>query len=309
MTAPIKNLIHRELPEDVAQLLNKFSETIDEFVNLGTNILAWNLHPKTPGEENVAPIMLFRHFLDIIDSISILVKNSCGDTCKILIRAAFEVTLYIEYLFEDDIYNRSMAFVVADTIKQIKTATKLDPTSDEGKKFYAYSHGENFLKNLNIAGEDVLKEFIKSKNKLLALPQFIETYRESERLKEMGEKNPNWYRYYDGPKNIESLATHLKQKTVYEMMYRKWSGAVHGSDITIGRLTKGGVEGMVNITQLRFIKDVQESVRYALIFSLSVFRLFVAKRIPEKQNEFTIWYFTIKNMFDQIISNSYITTK
>src|ERR1035437_3777337 len=133
MTAPIKEVIPRELEENISPIVDKFTAVIEETVNFGSHILIWDIHPITPGEENVPPTMLYRHFLDIIDSISILVKQGTGDTPKILIRAALEVKLYLEYLFEKDTIDRSMAFIVADTLNQIKVVKKLHRETMEGK--------------------------------------------------------------------------------------------------------------------------------------------------------------------------------
>lgn len=136
MTIPVKEVIPREIPQNVQPIVDRFAEALEEIVNFGSHILVWDTHPKTAGEENVPPTMLFRHYLDIIDSISILVKQGSGDTPKILIRAALEVTLYVEYLFEKDTFDRCMAFIVADTINQIKTVKKLHPQTEEGKELH-----------------------------------------------------------------------------------------------------------------------------------------------------------------------------
>jgi len=46
---------------------------------------------------------------------------------------------------------------------------------------------------------------------------------------------------------------------MYELLYRKWSDAVHGSDIYMGKVFKTDIENIVDIVQListeiRFIK-------------------------------------------------------
>ena len=80
------------------------------------------------------------------------------------------------------------------------------------------------------------------------------------------------------------------------MLYRKWSGAVHGSDIYLGKLLHND-DGGVDIMQLRFIKDVQEIVRYGMTLSLKVFKAFIDNRIPERQQNWTNWYMTIRDKY------------
>lgn len=306
MTIPIKELIPREVPENVKPIINWFADSIEEVVNFGSNILFWDDHPKSNGEENVPPTMLFRHFLDVIDSISILVRQATGDPPKILARAAMEVMLYLEYLFEKDTYNRSMAFLVADFIKLIKTVKSLNPTTAEGKAVYKVFREESLLSKLNNIDTTELDDFVKSKESLLTMPQFAGAYNEYERLRLKGEKNIKWHRFYDGPSTIEGLAKHLKEWSLYQIMYRKWSGSVHGSDIYLGKVMSTEDEGRVDIVQLRFIKDVQEVVGYVLIMSFKVFRLFIENRVPQKKDEYIAWYLEQREVLKKINSKQYI---
>jgi hypothetical protein len=306
MTIPIKEIIPREVPENVRPIINWFAESIDEMVNFGSNILIWDDQPKTDGEENVPPTMLLRHFLDVIDSISILVREATGDPPKILARAAMEGMLYLEYLFEKDTYNRSMAFLVADFLKLIKTVKSLHPTTNEGKSSYKVFKEENLLSRLDIIESSELDKFIASKERLLKMPQFVGAYNEYERLKLKGEKNIKWHRFYEGPGTIEGLAKYLKEWSLYQIMYRKWSGSVHGSDIYLGKLTSTEDEGRVDIVQLRFIKDVQEVVGYVLIMSFKVFRIFVENRIPHRKYEYIKWYSEQRQVLEKLNSRQYI---
>lgn len=299
MTQPVKEVIPRDIPENIVPTLNFFSDTIDEFVNFGSHILIWDTTPKTNGEENVAPTMLFRHFLDLIDTVSILARHSCGDTSKLIIRGALETAFGLEYLLEKNSSDRAMAFLVIDIISQIKTLKKLNPKTSEGSELFSIFEKEKFFTKNELLAKYDLDEHIKSKENLLKLPQFKKANEEYEKLKRKGEKNPKWYRLFDGPKNFETLSAYLKQKTLYELLYRKWSGAVHGSDIYLGKLSHNDVGG-VDIAQLRYIKDVQEVVKYSLTLSLKVFRLFIDNRIPEKRSDLTQWYRSIKDKYYMI---------
>ena len=304
-TTPIQEVIPREVPKNLIPLLDWFADTLEEMVNFGSHILAWNMHPKANGEENVPPTMLFRHFLDLVDTISILVRKGTGDTPKIIIRAAFEVALYLEYLFEKDTYDRSMAFIVADTLNQIKIAKKLNSETETGKSLYKTFREEELLSKVDNLDTTELDDFVQGKERLLQMPQFEKAFKEFQRLRELRENKPNWYRYFDGPKNIEGLARHLKQTTMYELLYRKWSGAVHGSDIYLGRIERVSTE-QVNIVQLRFIKDLQEVVNYSLTLCVKTFRLFVQSRLPEKGDDLKKWYLTIRETILRITSTVYI---
>ena len=50
MTIPIKEIIPREIPTEVKPILDLFSTLLEEFVNFGSHILAWD-DPKTKGDD------------------------------------------------------------------------------------------------------------------------------------------------------------------------------------------------------------------------------------------------------------------
>lgn len=303
---PIKNIIPREVPENIRPIVNFFASTLEDMVNFGSNMMIWDDMPATKGEENVPPTMLFRHYLDILDSISILTKEGCGDTVKLLARGALETHLNIEYLFEKDSNNRAMAFLVTDILSQIKSVKKIHPGEQTGKNFKKTYEKEGVLSKLNIADTSELDSFIKSKENVLNLPQFQTAYEEYNRLKQLGEKNPKWYRYFGGPSSLEELAKHLNQHTFYELIYRKWSGATHGSDIYLGKLSKTS-DDAIDIVQLRFIKDLQEVVGFSAVMTIKVFRLFIKNRIPNKEKDFFTWYKEISPAIAQITGSNLIS--
>ncbi len=305
MTIPIKEILPREVDERIVPTLKLFTDLLDEFVNFGTHILYWDAHPKTNGEENIPPTMLFRHFLDLIDSVSILVGHGCGDTPKLLMRGALEVTLGIEYLFEKDTHDRAMAFLVVEILNEIKVLKKLNPKTSEGTQLHKILKTEGLVPDFKPGDKYNLEDEVLRKESILQLPQFQKAFKEYEQLKANKEANPKWYRFYGGPKNVEALSLHLNQKTLYELLYRKWSGAIHGSDVYLGRLTKNS-EGGVDIMQLRFIKDVQEIVRYAMILSLKVFKAYIDNRIPEKELDRAMWYMTIREKYLLVIQTNMI---
>lgn len=305
MFSPIKEIVPREVPEKAKPTLEWFCKILNETVDFGSNIMLWDANPKTNGEENVPPTMLLRHFIDIIDSISLLVKEGSGDTAKILARAALEVTLYMEYLFEKDSKKRAMAFLVEDTMKQIKIANKLNPDLPEGKQTYRLFNDEKLLTDA-VADPKQMFSFVQEKKKLLQLPRFQEAYKEYQRLIRKGERNPKWYSFYDGPKNIESLASYLRQKTLYEIIYRKWSGSVHGTDIYVGKMNTYPEENRIDIFQIRFIKDVQEVVSYSLIMSFKIFSRYILTRIPERQENYFKWYKYMGSYKENLAKKQYI---
>jgi hypothetical protein len=309
MTKPVEEVIPRKLPENVEQQLAKFAIILEEVVNFGSNVVDWDKFPKIDGDHNITPTMLFRHFLDLIDAISVLVYKGSGDSMKLQARAALEVMFYIEYLFEKDTIDRSMAFLVEDAVRLIRATKKLIPNNEAGKAQHKKFEDESVLKSFReLKDFTELEKFVESKEKLLSMPQYKKAYEELKRLESIGEKNPKWYRYFNGPKNIEQLAKYLKQSTMYDIIYRNWSGSVHGTDIYLGKLSTDG-KGKTYITQIRFAKDVQDIVLWSMLSSINVFRTYTVNRIPEKINHLVKWYQEQMPIIDKLQERQWLVFK
>lgn len=121
----VKEFIPRDIDPGAAPSLIFIGETIDYFIDFGSNIFKWEDYSQS-GEEDIAPTMLLRHFLDVLDSISILIKQSCPDPAKLLLRGALETHFSLGYLLAEDTYNRSMAFFVEDILTEIEIIEKND---------------------------------------------------------------------------------------------------------------------------------------------------------------------------------------
>ncbi|WP_332737585.1 DUF5677 domain-containing protein [Flavihumibacter sp.] len=300
MTTPIKEIINRQVPTELLEVIKEFTDIIEESVNYGSQLLYSDSKSKSGGEENLPAVMLFRHFLDILDSISILTNKGTGDTAKILIRALFETTLFLDYLFEKDTEERSLNYIVSDIRRQIRSAKKFSPHFNDSKKLLEIFEKEGFSPQPDILQLQQVTEFIKSKEKLLASESLVGYNLHFEKAIKKGYKNPPWYSVKDGPRNIEALAGYLNQKSTYELLYRKWSGTVHGTDVYLGKVFASNKEHSVSIVQLRYLKDLQEVVLFSTLFTYKIFRLYVSKRLPEKSDEFTKWYIQSREAFLKI---------
>jgi hypothetical protein len=76
--------------QELLKTLGRFADLIQETVNFGTHVLEWELG-SAPGGDETAPITLsLRHILELLDSVSINIRNACVDPCKLLLRGALE---------------------------------------------------------------------------------------------------------------------------------------------------------------------------------------------------------------------------
>lgn len=303
MTQPIENLVTRQSDNKfLNDLLINFSVGIEEAVNFGSHILKWDLEYSNGGDEQLPIELSFRHFLELIDAISVLVKHSSIDPSKLLLRGALESYFGLEYILKKDTFNRSMAFMVCHVHKNLKFYKKLDISSEQGQQFQAILNNDKTVGGMTIPKELQINAAISNLESLLLRPEYQNAEQEFIRLKNLKIKNPPWYRLFNGPKTIQGLAEELEMSALYEVLYRYWSGPVHGVDIIQGKIS-ALKDNSTGIVQIRYPKDAQSVTAYAVTLSLKVFSAFIKHRIPHKSKEYQEWYKTQREFYIKVTRN------
>ena len=307
MTKPVNEILPREIDPGVEQLLLKFSTLIDEFVNFGTQVFKWVIEESRGTDEQMPLLMFFRDMLEKVDSISILVRHSSIDPSKVLLRSIFELNLYISYLLEKNSKDRGMSFLVWDAIRQKQLNLNFNIEGPEFNRIRKILEQDILISDPNFLNElSSVKHIIESLNSLLNREEYKRVVKEYERTKRKDNTNPAWYHLFKGPKNIKELAINLKLPFLYEILYRKWSGSVHSTDIIQGKIVKkkGSEElnGKINteIVQIRLPKDAQEVTSYTLLLLLRTFIVLKDKKITNKTDEIQKWYLSVKEQLREV---------
>jgi len=299
---PIDDFIPREIEnKELEKLLTEFSEGLERVVDFGSNVFKYDLDKNRGSDENIPITLTLRHFIELADAIAILIKKASVDPAKLLLRGALEAYFGLEYLFEADTQNRAMAFMVCYIHKKLKFFAKFDPNKPQSQQFQASIRNDRLQPDFSSSQHT---KFEIEKNKweaLLQKPIYQSAEADYQRLINSGESNPSWYRLFNGPRNIEQLAKHLKLTIFYEILYRQWSGPTHGTDIFEGKIF-GNADGSADIVQIRYAKDAQSVTSSAIALSLKVYKLYMEKRIPERLEEYNNWYITIRDLYLRLSS-------
>jgi hypothetical protein len=73
-----------------------------------------------------------------------------------------------------------------------------------------------------------------------------------------------------------------------------------------GKIRESGEEKGVHIVQIRLIKDLQEVVTNSLLLTCSMFRKYVAQRLPSKNQDYALWYSQFKNDLEKLVVKTYL---
>jgi len=290
-TAPFEKFIPRSIRPEIKKLLDHFSELIEEVVNYSSQVSRWCVDKTTKGDENAVAFLMYRNIFELIDSISVLVRNSCTEPCKILLRSLLESFLIFNYLFEKDFKSRGMDFLVCSRHKETKKLKRFDPKDPLYAEYQKKKAKDIISKDIPQKPVPDIEERLESIKKVLELPSYIESSGEYEKYmsEHKGKPPKNWYSMRNGPNDMYQLADYLNFPLQYEIFYRSWSELVHGADIIDDKLSI--VEpGVAAFSQLRYPSAAPFVTLMAITFGLSAIRFMSNHYVPEKLKENADWY-------------------
>lgn len=306
-TDPIENILPRQLDEKLNEILSDFSELIDEIVNYSTHVLSWTFQKKRTGDEHLPIILIYRHIFELIDGISILIRESSIEPCKALLRCVFESLLSLEYIFEDSTEKRAKDFIIWYRHNRLRILRIFDPNDELHKEFVQKVTRDKILKNSTVFEIPDIEEKIESYSGIFKNPNYQESEREFQRIKRKNGRAPRWwFNMHGGPNDICKLADKLGRPAEYEVFYRLLSDYSHGIDIFEGKFIIEDT-GELAIYQFRTPKNAQFIVLMACTMGLIVIRLFISRYMPENESSMAKWYMNnVRERYLQLIHKDII---
>ncbi|AMP98921.1 hypothetical protein AY601_2015 [Pedobacter cryoconitis] len=280
--------------------LNNYSQGIDELVNYGTHVLSWGLDATDGGDEIIPQLMIFRNILENLDAISVLVRAGSIDPCKSLLRVVLESVLNLEFMFQGEIERNGLAFLICNYHSENKLTEKLTPGKEQFKQLRRKLRADRSLPDdmlpPTIAGLPAHRENLKN---LIAHPLYEKVEAEYQRTIASGIRNPAWYQLFGGPPTIEQLAEKLSHQGFYEVLYRGWSGSIHGEDILKGKF--GMEDGHFTISQIRLLTDTKTVTQFACSLGLIAYRAYISHRMPHREIDVAEWYLAFSPFYQSLL--------
>jgi hypothetical protein len=284
---PNEDFIPRNIENSgIQEILDEYSSVLEELVNFASVVAIWCTEEIQ--DEKLTPLHYsFRHIFELIDAISVLVKYSCIDPCKILLRSVLESILSIKYILEKDTEKRLKAFMTCLWHQDINDLRKMNPDDNMHNQFLALKRRDKYMRDIplpEIPKEKVIENIEKLKD-LLDSSEYRELEIEYQRLKRArcGRK-PRWYSMHGGPANIEKLAEHFDLTLEYEFRYREWSELSHGFDIIRPNIVIDD-RGIGKISQIRLPKDAFEITKMAMQYGEEIILPYIEYFVPKKIQE------------------------
>jgi hypothetical protein len=155
----------------VAEFLEQFSCAIREAVNYSTHVLKWLA--EMPGDDRLLPpAMSLRHLIELLDSVSMLVRNGCVEPCKLLLRGVLESSFNVLYILQEETDRRALSFLVWYYNDKLKQIEKMDPNTEGGRQLAATLKKDRLIRDLELPTSERLDEAKSNIRRLLMKPLY-----------------------------------------------------------------------------------------------------------------------------------------
>lgn len=277
-TDPHKDILYREFAVVQARdLFPKAAPLLREIINFGTNAFV-RCMSVGGSEENVdlAPFALYRHILELTDSIEVMVENGCPAAATPNLRSAFEGLLALEYIMENptDYRIRSLCWLATYIRRRLRSYRTLLASSSEGKEFLKSIEEDKTIHEFPSLPQEKITAAIANLESLLSKDQFQEIQNAFIRYK----REPHWYQLFSGPSNLYELARHLRRPAQYDVLYREWSTSSHAVDFS--PFLAPSPSGQSGIRGLRDVASTNHVTTFAATFLLDATRVLIDKFHP-----------------------------
>lgn len=243
----------------------------------------------TGGDENLGILFPALHVFELIDGVEILLRDAAVIPAHVLLRAAFETKLSVEYVTERDTKRRGAAYVVADIHRRIQNWQQWDPNTQHGKQLRAEMRKDRHGREIEIPTETESVGKVEGLKSLIGKGHLREAAEEYERVRKRAGKHPPFHALWSGPGGIQDLARHLERGGQYEILYRKWSNTSHGVDLQ-RQLTHN--EGIAAVRPFRDPSEIASAYLFAMTFGLEAIRALLRCYRPAEidNGTYSRWY-------------------
>ena len=278
-TDEFKKLLNREFSKAAVRPITELaSPLLRELVNSGLmTFRRCEGEAGRTGKENedVAALALYQHIIEMVDAIEVLVSHSCGTAAIPVLRSAFEGTLGLLYLLEDEAtyVERAFSWLVADIHIGIRARQVLEPGTNKGKE-YAQLYAKEFGRVIPTKPNTALAAEIRQLESHLQTAQFAPIEAGYSRTKKGLNRNPDWFSLFGGPKNRAELAERLGKGAMYRLLYGDWSTLSHGNDL---RRYLSNQFGRPAFDAVRRPNELQSISQLSALLLLMAFRAMIQK--------------------------------
>jgi hypothetical protein len=193
-------------------------------------------------------------------------------------------------------HSRARAYLYCESSKMLSFLRSRLPETEQGKRCKALATRDAFGSALLASPpEPRITADIEAIEKSMASSGMKCIASEAIRLAKSGRKNPAWYEFFDGPRNVEQLSNRVGYPLCYEVLYRLWSQDAHATSAVRSVVRIG--DGKVEVRGLRHPVNLNEVKTTAFTLGKELFGA-IRQLLPGQTDlDFAKWYLGYRNEF------------
>ncbi len=232
METEFKKLLNRQKHiEDSQKVYSKHHEVLKDMVNYGSWLIPRAYDSSKKGWEEIITIgVLLKQVVMMIDAVEVLASNAITVPGFLQSRAAFEASLYMEWILKDDSENRAKYYYASNLRKNRIWALRMIEGTEQQKQFY--DDTKELTPYLNFSEKwmkDEAQKQLKDINRILSQDSFKNINENLEDLYRSGKREPNWYAPLAKRNSIKWIASNVNRMPEYLFFYELGSEVVHSS--------------------------------------------------------------------------------
>jgi hypothetical protein len=267
-----KLIIDREKQEkDVQQYFSKHLELLVDLVNYGSNLVPRVFDSSSRKLEDIIVILvLLKQVISMADAVEVLISKGAVTQANLQARAAFEASLYIDWIPKEDKEKKAKYYYVSNLRGQRLWSLRFQTGTKEKEIFAKQLHEiEDHFKPDDLstlekqAGEELIKidSFLNRPNWAKINNEF-----EQRKTKRTGEE-VYWFRLL-GINSIRQLADKVERLGEYNLFYSRGSEVIHAVSYKdhVQFIKKGVV-----FEPIRQLRDIQFVLRFITITVITTY--------------------------------------
>jgi hypothetical protein len=249
----------------IAAQLKPWLNLLDDMVNYAAALIPrlYGSSDKSIGDAVVLTVLL-RQIVAMFDAIEVLMSQGAVHAARLQLRAMLEAWLYLEWVLLGEKDKKARYYYVFNLRRQQMWALRLQPDSDEGKKFREIMAKENLpldetLGQQATANLAAIAGALQEPENAAVQAEFDAWMKKHRSL--------SWYSPF-GVKNLRQVAVQVAKEPIYAMVYGATSDVMHASSyedhIRIA-------EGKLTVDSVRHPRKFREVFRFSTIIAMNMF--------------------------------------
>ena len=284
---PHKILLDRDLYSVlIREYFSDSLSLLEEMVNYGSNLV-----PRcfVSSEKKISDVVIVLNFLkqgvSLLDSIHILAAKGSTIPCFISLRSLFEISVYLDWIFQKDTEKRGSLYFVWNIRKKLYWTLSVKKGTPEHEAHKMHMSDSSTGAELKGVDEKLIDAEIALLRSKLSAPECKLINQEFEKLKN-GLKDREWY-LPGGVNNFREMAKAVKREGQYKVFYSSFSTITHG--LAFDEQVSFSEE-KVFFEPIRNLTRIDEVFRHAFNFAMCIYRSALTHYRPAELEAFNKKY-------------------